>query len=134
MSVTRKKIHQLYEQEFLRTLESQATNKLGKYKIQSQKNLKLGDVVAVKTNLVKPYHYPMGLVYKLEYNNLQEVNAVTVRKENGELLRRHPSDVILLIQSDFNNMNDHSVPENGPVHSKTERPNRRAKSSCGERL
>ena len=39
--------------------------------------IKVGDVVAVKTSMRKPYNYSIGITSHLDYNDLQEVNAVT---------------------------------------------------------
>lgn len=57
-----------------------------------------------------------------------------MRKANGELLRRHPTDVILLIQCDSSLMNDNYVLEDDPVHKYSERPTRIAKSSCTKKI
>ena len=44
----------------------------------------------------KPYMYPMGIITNVETNDLNEVITASLRKSNGEVIRRHVSDLILL--------------------------------------
>ena len=131
LNVTKSKIFNIYEQEFLRNLEAQATTLPNRYKKHGQYEVRVGDLVAIETNLVKPYHYPLGIVTDLELNDLQEVNAVTVRKANNERIRRHPSDIILLLHSTemdgVTPMSEHP-PDNDIEQEPLARPTRSAKS------
>ena len=77
------KIQSWYESAFLLNLETQATNTSDRYKPKKQVSLHIGDVVALKVKLLKPFYYPLGVVTDIEYNDLNEVNAVSVRKANG---------------------------------------------------
>lgn len=134
LNKTRSKIHSLYEKEFLRTLEIQATNTPRRYSKHSQTDVNIGDLVAIRTNLVKPYHYPIGIVQELKYNDLQEINEILIKKANNELLRRHPSDVILL-------MHGNAIENEPPIMvpgSKEQigvmRPSRQAKTKCNQNM
>ena len=102
----RNNIYNLYESEFIQTLEKQATNKANRYKNSNQSPLQIGDLVAIKTKLLKPYFYPKGIVKNIEYNDINDINAVTVRKSNKELVRRHPTEIILLMHCKAENGKD----------------------------
>ena len=67
----------------------------------SHLKLRPGDVVVLKVTFGKPYQYPMAVVSETEENDLGEVVSATVRKNNGEFVRRHVSDLIYLFSSDF---------------------------------
>ena len=73
-----------------------ASNRSSKYSPRKHTLLENGDLVAVKQDMTKPYFYPIGLVLNTELNDLEEVASVSIRKSNGEKIRRHPSDIILL--------------------------------------
>ena len=125
----RNKIQRSYETEFLKSLEWQAVNKPNRYKARNQSHLAIGDLVAIKAKLLKPFYYPRGVVTNIEYNDINEVKAVTVRKANGESLRRHPSDIIILMHSavsletDVNQQNQEDEPWE-------QKPQRMAKTRC----
>lgn len=126
------KIHELYEQEFVKTLEYQATNLEKRYKNRNQNLVKIGDLVAIKTKLVKPYNYPIGIVTALDFNNLQEVNVVTVKKANNEELKRHPSDIIVLMHSPER---EEEAVESVEVENPTKaRPARKTKLECRSKM
>ena len=59
-------------------------NTVGHFKPKSQRDLKVGDSVAVQAKLMKPYHYPRGIIPNIKYNNINDVKAVTIRKTNRE--------------------------------------------------
>ncbi len=97
----RKKIHTIYAPEFLSNLKHQATNETRRYIKKTHKLLRKGDLVCIKQKLCKPYNYPLGIVINLEYNSLGEVNIVTLRKANKEIIRRHTNDLILIIRNEL---------------------------------
>ena len=138
LHIARNRIFDLYEQEFFRTLEVQATNLPNRYKKHVQSEIGIGDLVAIKTNLIKPYHYPLGIVTELEFNDLQEINAITIRKANREIIRRHPTDVIILLRSPETNGcsegTEHPSSSNDTVQELIARPSRRAKSECKHKI
>ena len=104
-------------------------NKPNRYNTHKQTNLEIGDLVAIKTKLLKPFYYPRGVITDIEYNDIHEVKALTVRKANGESLRRHPSDIIILMHSavsletDVNQQNQEDEPWE-------QKPQRMAKTRC----
>ena len=135
-SKNRNKLYELYEGEFLRNLERQATNKPSRYKRSNQPEIHEGDLVAIKTPLLKPFSYPRALITSIERNNLGEINALSLRKANKEVIRRHPSDVILL--QSFSDATDSKGPAIGgtslesdpPSGGDSSRPKREAKRRC----
>ena len=136
-SRARNELYELYEKEFLRNLEKQATNKQTRYKRKVQPLVESGDLVAIRTKLLKPFFFPRAIVVKSEYNNVGELNALSLRKSNGEVIRRHPSDVILLQSSNSpcdSNDSDEEFKDLGSNTPKdlgtNSRPQRRAKLSC----
>ena len=135
-SATRNNLYVNYEKEFLRTLEKQSTDKKARYKHSNQPVIKVGDLVAIKTKLLKPFSYPKALVHSIEFNNLGEINALSLRKANKEIVRRHPSDVILLQTFDSQTDSNDSVRESddsviAPENTGNEsRPLRKAKLEC----
>ena len=52
--------------------------------------------MAIKQKFCKPYFYPIAIVASVEPNDISEIVTVVVRKSNGEKLRRHVTDLILL--------------------------------------
>lgn len=67
-----------------------------KYSSKSHTKLDIGDLVVVRGKMEKPYFSPMGVVVDTEENNINETVAATIRKSNGENIRRHASDLVLL--------------------------------------
>ena len=134
-SKNRNKLYDLYEGEFLRNLERQATNKPSRYKRSNQPEIHEGDLVAIKTPLIKPFSYPRAIITSIERNNLGEINALSLRKANKEIIRRHPSDVILL-QSFWDAKDSKDLASEGkslesdPPEGPSSRPVRKAKRRC----
>ena len=131
LSKARESLHNAYEVEFLRNLEKQATNKPNRYKKGNQQELHVGDIVAVKTKLLKPFHYPQAIVTSLEFNDLGEINAINVRKANGSIIRRHPCDIIPLLSNDIESNNE-EVAVDTPVAANAARPQHKAAQACNE--
>ena len=48
---------------------------------------------------MKPFHYERAIVINLIFNNLNEVTEVSLRKAGGEVIRRHVSQLVLLLPS-----------------------------------
>ena len=92
-------LKKIYYDEFLYNLRYQSANKADRYKKVLHMAPKIGDLVCVKNKFSKPFSALLGIVTSVEFNNLNEVVAVIIRKSNGENLRRHVTDVVLLEQS-----------------------------------
>ena len=90
------KLSRNYFDEFLQNMRDQSSSKPGQYKNKNPVNISVNDLIAVKQQFTKPFSYPIGLVTDIERNSLNEIVAVSLRKTNGEIIRRHISDVILL--------------------------------------
>ena len=130
LNTLRSSIQELYEIEFLGNLEWQAVNSPNRYKLHTQRKLQIDDLVAVKCKFLKPFFYPRGIVTGIEYNDVEDINAVTIRKANGEKIRRHPSDIVLLLPSCKKNVENATVNAFQPLGES--RPFRRAKEKCME--
>ena len=87
---------ELYSKEFLTNLRYQSINSQNRYTEKTHHRLAIGDLVSVKTKFTKPYDFPYGLVTETEENDIGEIVHVSIRKANGEVIRRHVTDVIFL--------------------------------------
>ena len=97
----REALVKIYQDEFLANLIYQATDLKDRYKPVKHKAIKPGDIVLLKEPYTKPNDYPMGLVKKVEINDLGEVTASTILKgKTKELVRRHVSTIIPLLTID----------------------------------
>ena len=90
------RLRSFYYDSFMQRLLDKSLDVKGRYDQRRHDRLEVGDLVAVKSLMCKPYFYPVGLVKSVELNDLNEVTTVTLRKGNGECIRRHVTDVILL--------------------------------------
>jgi len=131
----RHKLCDLYSDEFLDNLRYLGGNTRGRYKSGHTVNLSVGDYVSIKQNLTKPYFYPTGVVTDIERNSLGEVVAVTLRKGNGECVRRHSSDLILLLSVSSDIVDVENSEENECMDSVNAviRPKRRAAVECDKK-
>lgn len=92
----RKNLINYYSDKFIGNLLEQSTNKLGAYQHKKHTTCNVGDLVVIKQKNCKPYSCPSGIVTNVETNDLDENVCVSVRKANGEILRRHVTDIIFL--------------------------------------
>jgi hypothetical protein len=90
-------IRDYYHSEFLYSLMNDATHIKGRYLPVKHQVLEMGDTVLVKDPFIKSSQYPLGIITKLTYNDLNEVTQVSVRKANRSIITRDVSDIILLI-------------------------------------
>ena len=91
----------LYHTEFLANLIQKAVNETGRYKPVFHKHLAVGDIVLLKDKFLKPSTHPLGIVKRIEVNNLEEVTAAYVFKgATRELVYRHASSLIRLIPNE----------------------------------
>ena len=95
-----KDIRNSYQTEFLETLRCQSTSVKNRYSPNDHNMVAVGDLVLIRSKFVKPYLCPLGLVKSVELNELGESTAVTIRKSNGETIRRHVSDIVILEKMD----------------------------------
>ncbi|XP_064093214.1 uncharacterized protein LOC135205956 [Macrobrachium nipponense] len=126
-------LEKIYQGEFTATLFSQATDRKNRYGKKSHIELRVGDLVSIKTDFIKPFAYPLGIIVQIEKNDLNEVTSASVRKSNGEILR-HVDNLIFLtdtsINVDSNSVSPEFVPETCTVSYKSERS---AARRCRER-
>lgn len=90
------RLNEVYHRDFIHNLREASTNKSERYKTVNHVKLNVGDLVAVRQKYGKPYMYPLGVVTNVEINDLSEVVTASLRKCNGEVIRRHASDLILI--------------------------------------
>lgn len=96
LSNVQNRLKSIYYDRFIGDLLKASANSKSRYDIRNHVKLESGDFVAIKSKFVKPYAYPTGIVTDFECNDLQETTAVSIRKSNGEIIRRHVGDIILL--------------------------------------
>ena len=94
----RAKLVDIYNEEFVTTLIAQSTNEKEKYKPVLHKRLSVGDIVLLKEKHTKAADYPMGIVRKIQVNDLDEVTGATILKgKSREIVTRHVNSLILLL-------------------------------------
>ena len=92
----RKKLLDLYTEEFIAKLVDQAVDKDNRYIKRTHKSVEVGDVVLLTDKFAKPCHYPLGIVTEVTKNDLGEVTEVEVKKGGtGKIVRRHVTSVRL---------------------------------------
>ena len=117
-------LDKVYYGEFIQNLRSSSLNKSGRYESKACDNLEKGDLVLIRQKLIKPYFHPLAVVTDTEVNSLGETNTVIARKGNGELVRRHVTELVLLEKC-----TDHSE-----VHSSVPDSNKRVKRKAAEKF
>ena len=72
-----------------------------------------------------------------EFNDMQEVNAVTIKRADGKIMPRHPSDIIIFLHAPemdgFAQVSEVISNSNETVQELITRPHK-AKSDCKERI
>ena len=95
----RKYLTELYNEEFLAELSSQATSVKGRYKPMKLHSLAIGDLVLLKESLTKINYFPKAIVVEVFTNDFREVTSAVVRKPvTRELVRRHVTTLIPLLR------------------------------------
>ena len=118
----RNTLREKYHSEFLGTLISQAVDKKDRYRPVTQQRIKVGDLVLLKDVHTKPNNYPMGLVKEIEFNsNNEATGAVILKGKTKELVKRHITTLIPLLECDsiLDNPLDSDIhtPDQGKVFS-----------------
>ena len=122
----RSNLVKLYQEEFIATLVNQAVDVSDRYKPITHRSISEGDVVLLKENFTKPHDYPMGIVKKVEINDLGEVTGATILKgKSRELVKRHSSGIIPLLTIN-NEASNHTNSQDKVTQSLDERPKRKA--------
>ena len=128
----RRRLIDLYYDDFLANLRQASISSQDRYKRVNHQSLQVDDLVAIKQKFTKPYFYPTGLVTNVESNDLNEVVAVSIRKSNGEIIRRHVSELVLLHRQDSpTHQNPLPLEANTPQQPRPQRP---AAVICKNRL
>lgn len=130
LNAQRGKLQECYEMEFLDNLKWQATNSPDRYKQRTLTKLCVGDMVAIKSKMMKPFYYSRGIVTNIEYNDKGNINAVAIRKSNGESVRRHPSDLVLLYSVEGVDKFEENENDLADEPINASRPQREAKTNC----
>ncbi|XP_066981209.1 uncharacterized protein [Macrobrachium rosenbergii] len=103
----RTRLIEVYNNEFLSNLVTQAVNVKNRYKPVSHKSLQIGDIVLIKETHTKPTNYPMAIVKEITTNVNGEVTGALVFKgKTKELVKRHSSTLIPLLM--VNELSEHS--------------------------
>ena len=112
-----------YHSEFLGTLISQSVDRKDRYRPVSQQSIKVGDLVLLKEVHTKPNNYPMGLVKDTEVNSNDEVTgAIILKGRTKEIVKRHITTLIPLLECDTEKSDDLVTPEVGMKENTTFSP------------
>ena len=126
-------LRNIYSDEFLGTLMSQAVDRKDRYKPVSHKGLEVGDIVLLKEANTKPNHYPLGIIKQTVTNDIGEVTGALVMKgRSREIVKRHSSTIIPMLQVD--SKDNGSVSQNSnPEVIVPSRPMRKAAKTSREK-
>ena len=102
----RGRLVQIYNEEFKTQLVNQAVDKKYRYQPVNHKPLREGDIVLLKEPLTKRSEYPMGIVQKVQLNDIGESTGAEILKGSSkELVKRHANCIIpLLRRSEYNDL------------------------------
>ena len=91
----------------------------------THKGVKIGDVVLIKEENLKPNHYPLAIIKSVITNDLGEITGAIVKKgRTNEVVKRHSSTPIPLLESNTKHTeNDNSK---FPTETKNQRPTHKA--------
>lgn len=123
MCSVRTRLASVYQNEFLPSLVTQATNRKDLYRPVKHHKLDVGDIVLLKDPFQKCYKYSMGRVSEITSNHLGEVTDAVIIKGNGGTVNRHVTSLIPLL---CNNSILPSAAASNPVaeNYKQQRPRR----------
>lgn len=131
------RISELYTDQFMQNLVLQSTNKKDLYRSCAYNDLKIGDLVLIKEDLLKPHQYPLARVINLTRNTLNEVTEVMLIKGNKEIVRRHVFAIIPMIslvnEDRVDNMESDNE-EESRKESSEEKPKRKVASEALEKI
>ena len=126
LAKVRKRMLDLYSDELISTLVKQSTNLPNRYAPKKHTKLGVGDLVLIKEQFTKRAHLPMAIVRDIQTNSLGEVTAVTLKKGNNELVTRHVSSLIPILESEVQDATSSDVRDaTSTVESASEVPRRR---------
>ena len=139
LNKNRKKLSDIYRDEFIADLTRQATNTKQRYASVKHEKLEKGDLVLLKEQHTKCIHFPMAIVQEVTSNSLGEVTDAIVRKGNRENVKRHVNSMILLLKNEISPTNQPSCIRDLPVSIDTpdahaNRPKRTAATRCIGRM
>ena len=98
---SREELFKIYENEFIQTLVHQAIDKQDRYKPVFHHNIKVGDIVLLKELHKKPIDFPMARIIEIVKNSNNEVTGVVAKRgQTGEIVKRHSTTIIPLLQVD----------------------------------
>ena len=128
----RSRFKTIYYDEFLQNMRELSLNRPGKYYNRNHRKLLIGDLVVIKQKFTKPYLCPVAIVDDVEVNSIGEVTSVSLRKGNGEIVRRHVSDIVFLESCKNSEQGSISCEDVASV-AKIKRPIRIAAKLCNEK-
>ena len=96
----RSQLIETYNNEFLGTLMKQAVNAKNRYRPVTHKKLHVGDIVLIKEDNCKPMNFPMAVVKQVTTNINDEVTGAVLQKGNREIVKRHATSLIPILQAE----------------------------------
>ena len=95
LSRVRSTLMDIYHNEFLQTLLTQAVDKKGRYSPVDHVPLAVGDIVLIKEENTKITNYPLGVVKEVFFNDIGETtHAVVMKGRTRQLSRLHSTNLI----------------------------------------
>jgi len=126
----RRKLLEVYHEQFVTKLIAQATDVAGRYRPVNHTQLRVGDVVLIKELHTKPLDYPMAIVKSVVINDLGEVTGAAVLKgSTGEIIKRHSSVLIPLLAGDEVSNSSPDIADTA-VPAVTEQPSRQRRQAA----
>jgi len=99
LSSIRARMETIYNEEFLNTLQTQATNSRDRYKPVFHDLLRVGDLILLIEPNMKQSKYPIAIVREIVTNMYGEVTDVLAFKgSTKELVKRHVTSVLKLFR------------------------------------
>ena len=123
----RKSLVDIYHDEFLGTLISQAVDRGERYQPVTHRLLKVGDVVLIKEEHTKRSNYPLGIVKEVTHNDIGEVTQAIVKKgKTGHVTKLHVSNLIPFLENNNDNVISDEAPPLSNIADTSSRPKRKA--------
>ena len=98
----RSRMLDLYKEEYYAKLMTQSLDQSNRYSPKKHHILSPGDIVLIKEKFTKVNDYPLAIVRAVTTNCLGEVTSAELKRgDTGEIIKRHSSNLIPLLQ--FNN-------------------------------
>ena len=133
MSKCRQKLIEIYNEQFLSNLVDQSTNTKNRYAPIKHERIEIGDIILLKEPLIKRANYPMAIVQKVVYNDLDEATSIIALKVSTiEVVTRHSSSIIPQMRTKISTQSEMSDRTKDKVLTRSSK--RKAAKVCKQKL